>query len=94
MTDINDDDLKSLAAKLDGLDLNAAERAALDGVLDRAEAFEPDVEGFAFDAAQYTGQIRSGADLSGTALKLGGGLGFVLRPTIGYGSGDFRPPPP
>lgn len=99
MTAISDDDLKSLAAKLDALDLNEAERAALDGVLDRAEAYEPDVEGFGTATAYYTGTTTSGANLSGTSLKLGGGLGFVIRPTLGYGSvlpddGGFRPPPP
>lgn len=86
MTEIDEDVLKGLAAKIDALALDDAERAVLDAILARAEAYEPDVEGFAFDAGSYSfsGQ-RSGAGLSGTSLKLGGGLGFVTRPTLGYG---------
>jgi len=86
MTEIDEDVLKGLGAKLDSLDLSDAERVVLDGILARAEAYEPEVEGFAFDSASYSfsGQ-RSGAGLSGTSLKLGGGLGFVTRPRLGYG---------
>ncbi len=99
MTAISDEDLESLAAKLDALELNTAEQAALDGVLERAEAFVPDVEGFGSSGFHYTGESRSGARLSGTSLKLGGGLGFTTRPSLGFeagmsGDGGFRPPPP
>ncbi len=101
MIEIDEDVLRGLAAKIDALDLDDAERAVLDGILARAEAYEPDVEGFSFGAESYSfsGQ-RSGAGLSGTSLKLGGGLGFVTRPTLGYEAGlpggddRFRPPPP
>jgi hypothetical protein len=95
--EISEDVLNSLAAKLEALDLTDAEQAVLDGILERAEAYEPDVEGFAFDQAQVTG-MQSGANLSGMALKLGGGLGFITRPSLGYGTFDpndpTRPPPP
>ena len=102
MTAISNDDLNSLAAKIDALDLTEAERAALDGVLERAEAYEPDVEGFGFNAAQYTSPSQSGVGLTATALKFGGGLGFITRPSLGYdetgGFGDSnrpgKPPPP
>lgn len=100
MTEINDDVLRGLAAKLDRLELDEAERAALDGILDRAAAYEPEVEGFGFDAGSlsYSGHV-SGSNLSGTSLKLGSSLGFVTRPSLGYeasmgGDGDWRPPPP
>ena len=101
MTDIDDGTLNGLAAKLDGLDLTETERELLDEIMDRAEAYEPDVEGFAFGANEfkYTG-FKSGADLSTTALKLGGGLGFVTRPSLGHGPrgvtnpDDLKPPPP
>ncbi len=100
MTEINADVLNGLGAKLDALDLDDAERQVLDGILERAASYEPEVEGFGFDATSlsYSG-MQSGADLSGTSLKLGGGLGFVTRPNLGYGStlpggDDFRPPPP
>ena len=88
MTAINDDDLKSLAAKLEGLDLTDPERAALDGVIDHAGAYEPDVEGFG-TSYSYSGTAQSGANLSGMSLKLGGGLGFVTRPDLGYGGSRF-----
>lgn len=94
MTDIDQDALERVAAKLDGLELDDAERAVLDGILERAAAYEPEVEGFGFDTGElrYTG-LQSGAGLSGTSLKLGGALGFVTRPTyniteIGGGGGD------
>ena len=44
MADFTSDDIASLAAKLDGLDLASGERAALDAVFDAAES---DVDGFA-----------------------------------------------
>ena len=104
MTAISDEDLQSLAAKLDALDLSEAEQAALDGVLERAEAYEPEVEGFSASRYYYTGQAASGAMLSGMSLKLGGSLGFVTRPSLGYGDpldptkggggGPGKPPPP
>ena len=106
MADISPDDLKNLAAKLDGLDLNDTERALLDELFERAASYEPEVEGFGFDASgvgSYTGN-HSGAGLSGTSLQLGGGLGFVTRPSLGYddpfdptrggGGGPGKPPPP
>lgn len=94
MTEISADDLNSLADKLDAMDLNDGEQAALSGLIERAGAYEPDVEGFGF-SIDYTG-FKSGADLSTTALKLGGGLGFVARPSLGYTLDDdpIKPPPP
>ncbi len=71
------DTLNSLAAKLDGLDLTDAERDLLDQLIERAAGYEPEVEGFGFAASSYTG-LKSGADLSATAFKLGGGLGLVI----------------
>jgi len=100
MTEINEDDLNGLAAKLDGLELSDTERALLDGLMERAAAYEPEVEGFGFDTSafgSYSGQ-QSGAGLKASSLKLAGGLGFVTRPSLGYG--DFgsndptKPPPP
>ncbi len=99
MAQIDAEALKRLAAKLDGLELSEVEQAMLDSVFDRAAAFEPDVEGFAFSAiasSDYSG-LRSGAGLEGTSLKLGGGLGFVTRPDLGYKAGardGTSPPPP
>lgn len=99
MNDIDQSTLETLASKLDGLDLDETERAMLDTILERASSYEPEVEGFGFDnSLTYTGQ-QSGAGLSGTSLKLGGGLGFVTRPNLGFearmpGDGSFRPPPP
>ncbi len=103
MAEISADDMNNLAAKLDGLDLNETERALLDEIFQRAADYEPDVEGFGFDSSRYTG-FKSGADLSTTALKLTGGLGFVTRPSLGYddpfdptkggGGGPGKPPPP
>ena len=106
MTDIDDEVLNGLAAKIDSLDLTETERAMLDGLFERAEAYEPDVEGFAFNHAAYGSYRgdRSGASLSGTSLKMAGGLGFITRPSLGYGDpldptkggggGPGKPPPP
>ncbi len=47
MADFTTDDIDSLAAKLDDLELTSGERAVLDALLDAAEA---DVDGFAVDA--------------------------------------------
>ncbi len=104
MTDIDDGTLNGLAAKLDGLDLTETERALLDEIMDRAEAYEPDVEGFAFGGSYSYSGFKSGADLSTTALKLGGSLGFVTRPSLGHRDpngpirdpqgGPGKPPPP
>lgn len=104
MTEITADDLERLAAKLDALELDEAERAVLDGILERAEAYEPDVEGFGFGTSSLTySGLQSGATLSGTSLQLGGSLGFVTRPTLGYGDpndpigdpgGPIKKPPP
>lgn len=100
MTEINEDVLNGLAAKLDGLDLDDTERALLDGLMERAAAYEPEVEGFGFDTASYgsySGNV-SGAGLKASSLKLAGSLGFVTRPTLGYGDFDPKdpttPPPP
>ena len=101
MSQISPEALQSLASKLEQLDLDDTERALLDGILDRAEAFEPEVEGFGFSAQtySYTG-LQSGSDLSGMSLKLAGSLGFVTRPSLGYDSmldpddGPSFPPPP
>ena len=103
MSDVTSELLESLAAKLDSLDLTAEEQQVLDTIFERAETGGDDVEGFAFSAGSYAG-FKSGADLSRTALKIGGGLGFVTRPSLGYddpfdptrggGGGPGKPPPP
>ncbi len=96
MAQIDEAALNQLAAKLDGLELTEVEQAMLDGVFDRAAAYEPETEGFAFASSDYSG-LRSGAGLIGTSLKLGGGLGFVTRPNLGYKTGErdgTTPPPP
>lgn len=97
MAEITKDVVKGLAAKLDSLDLDDAEQAALDDILARAEAYEPEVEGFGFSTSGF--QLQSGAGLSGTSLKLAGGLGFVTRPSLGYQDpfdpkDPTKPPPP
>lgn len=100
MTEIDVDTLNRLATKLDAIDLDETERALLDRLLERAAAYEPDVEGFGFDATTYSySGLQSGAGLSGTSLKLGGGLGFVTRPSLGYTDpfdpkDPTKPPPP
>lgn len=76
MASIDADALNGLAAKLDALELTDAEQAVLDQLLQRAAAYEPEVEGFGFDVNAYTG-LASGADLSATAFKLGGALRVV-----------------
>lgn len=92
MDDLDPTTLNGLAAKLDGLELTAAEQAILDGVFDRAAAYEPEVGGFSM--IKYGGD-RSGADLSRTAFQLGRGIG-ALDPGIGLGvkMDDWKPPPP
>jgi hypothetical protein len=100
MTEITEDDLNGLAAKLDGLDLNDTERVLLDGLMERAAAYEPEVEGFGVDLTSYGSYSgnTSGAGLQASSLKLAGGLGFVTRPSLGYGEFDSndptKPPPP
>lgn len=103
MTDIDDEVLNGLAAKIDALDLDETEQAMLDGLFERAEAYEPDVEGFAFSHAAYGSYRgdRSGASLRGTSLKMAGGLGFITRPSLGFndpndplGGGDDGPKKP
>ena len=90
--DLDQATLNSLAAKLDGLELTADEQAVLDGVLDRAAAYEPEVGGFSM--IKYGGD-RSGADLSPTGFKLGRSFG-ALDPGIGLGikQDDWKAPPP
>jgi hypothetical protein len=44
--DITPADIQSLADKIDGLDLTESERSILDGILDRAQATQDEVEGF------------------------------------------------
>ncbi len=96
MAQIDDAALNQLAAKLDGLELTEVERAMLDSVFDRAAAYEPETEGFALAPSDHS-RPRPRAGLIGTSLKLGGGLGFVTRPDLGYKAGErggTRPPPP
>ncbi len=100
MAEITPAALNSLAAKLDGLDLSDDERRLLDELLARAEAYEPEVEGFGLSY----GGLQSGADLSSpTAFSLGGALGFTTGPFVrGYGDptdpndpgGPITKPPP
>lgn len=75
MADIDPATLNSLAEKIDGLDLTDAEQSVLDQLLERAAAYEPEVEGFAMPTS-YTG-LQSGADLSKSAFSFGRGLGLV-----------------
>ena len=93
MAEIDAGVLNSLAEKLDALDLSDAEQAVLDQLIARAEAYEPEVEGFGFSAASYT-SFKSGADLSKTAFQLGSALKLVGGPAGVFDPGDFRPPPP
>lgn len=81
--DISAETLNSLGEKVESLTLSETERAALDMLFDRAEAREPEVEGFA--ATRYVSP-RSGVDLSPAGLRLGFSLGFIMQPT--------HPPPP
>ena len=97
MSDVTPELLESLAAKLDGLDLTDDEQQLLDTIFERAETGGDDVEGFGFTASSF--DFKSGADLSRTALKIGGGLGFITRPSLGYGDildpkDPTKPPPP
>jgi hypothetical protein len=98
MSEVSADLLESLAAKIDALDLSDEEQAVLDSIFERAETGGEEVEGFAFSTTAYTGFV-SGAELSSTALKLGGGLGFITRPSLGYDNvfdpdDPTKPPPP
>ena len=77
--DVNPDVLASLAAKIEGLDLTAAEHAVLRDILDRAEAYEPDVEGFGTSRTRYAG-AASGSELGRGAFTLGLSAGMVKLP--------------
>ena len=73
--------LRSLAAKIEGLDLTDAEQAVLEGVLTRAGLYEPDVEGFGYSTTTYTGRT-SGAGLGeGLSQGIGIGGGYITRPS-------------
>jgi hypothetical protein len=61
--DITTHDLNSLAAKLDGLDLTAAERSLLDRIIDQSEG-DGEVAGYADLSMKFVG------DLSPTAQRL------------------------
>ena len=77
MTEISEDVLNSLAAKVEALELSDEEQAVLDSALSRAEAFEPDVEGFR--SFSYLG-LNSGANLAPMSFRLGRASGLIGRP--------------
>lgn len=95
MAEIDQATLDSLAAKLDSLELNADEQLVLDSMLSRAEAYEPEVEGFG--RFSYSG-LSSGADLSPMGFKLGRSSGLIGRAGVMTEMtteiGTQRPPPP
>ncbi len=76
--EVSAEDLQALGEKLEALDLTDAERAVLDEVLERAAAYEPEVEGFSQSRLRYTG-LRSGSGLVGSGFDLGLSAGFVVK---------------
>ncbi len=76
--EVTAEDLESLGAKIDGLELSDAERAIMDEVFERAAAYEPEVEGFAQRPVRFAGQ-RSGAGLAGSSFTLGLSAGFIMK---------------
>lgn len=95
MAEIHQAALDSLAGKLNSLELDADEQLILDSMLDRAQAYEPEVEGFGMFS--YSG-IQSGADLSPMSFKIAKGSGLIgssgLMTEIGTEIGTKLPPPP
>lgn len=85
--EVSPEALASLAGKIEGLDLTAQEHAVLRAVLDRAESYEPDVEGFAMDSVNYSG-AASGSGLGSGAFTLGLSSGFVKLPGTRTYEGD------
>ena len=63
MNDFTSNDLDSLAGKLDALDLNDAERAALDAVFDAAINSDADVSGFYANQEVSYFRVRLGSVL-------------------------------
>jgi hypothetical protein len=94
MAEIDANALNSLAEKIESLDLTESEQAVIDGLLERAAAYEPEVEGFGL-TTNYSG-LTSGADLSATAFKFGSALNLIGSPgsMMDFGGGGTRPPPP
>lgn len=76
-TEFTKEDVESLAAKLDSLDLTEAEQAVLGGILERAAAADAEVSGFSFDGKGWGGRPDGGAQRwkieEGETLKLGDG---------------------
>ncbi len=77
--DVDQETLASLAGKIEGLDLTAAEHAVLRDILDRAEAYEPEVEGFGMSRTRYRG-AASGSELGRGAFTLGLSAGMIKMP--------------
>jgi len=90
--EVSSEDLANLAAKIGGLELTAAEEAALDQIMYRASFYEADVEGFAMGRPRYK-DMASGAGLSGDALRLGAASGFIVMPNLAtkYKAADLTP---
>ena len=91
MSDVTPEALASLAEKIEGLDLTAAEHGVLRDILDRAEAYEPEVEGFGMSSTRYGG-AASGSDLSRGAFTLGLSAGMVRMPGGRRVTGDPNDP--
>lgn len=92
MADIDANTLNSLAEKIDSLDLSEAEQSVMDQLLERAAAYEPEVEGFGLTTS-YTGLV-SGADLTATAFNFGTALNLIGLPGSKMEFGGGGPPPP
>ncbi len=69
--DIAAEQINSLAAKIDSLDLTDAERAILDEVFERARTTEPEVEGYYIRNADIFGAVDA-SSLTPTARRLFG----------------------
>lgn len=92
-TEFTKEDVESLAAKLDGLELTSAEQAVLGGILERAAMADDEVAGFAFDGKGNDLRARPGASMgwkvegeswkieqpSISASRLGDAIGMKLK---------------
>ena len=96
--DVDPGALASLAEKIEGLDLTNAEHAVLREILDRAENYEPEAEGYGMRRARYSG-AASGSELGRGAFTLGLSAGMIKLPgtrrmdddPTGGGSGGWPP---